>query len=75
MKCIIEEKFSIKASIDFGGNINGISQKIINELDLTYHNESNSAELQTPLASYSILGKFKFRLALMLTRNIKVLNV
>lgn len=42
----------------FGGNINGISQKIINELDLTYHNE---AELQTPLASYSILGKFKFR--------------
>ncbi|UZO14069.1 uncharacterized protein OCT59_005539 [Rhizophagus irregularis] len=74
-KCIIEEKFSIKASIDFGGNINGISQKIINELDLTYHNESNSAELQTPLASYSILGKFKFRLALMLTRNIKVLNV
>src|SRR5688572_12128329 len=59
--CIIEEKSPIKASIDFGGNINGISQKIINELDLTYHNESNSAELQTPLASYSILGKLKLR--------------
>ena len=49
--------------IDLGANINGVRQKIISELGLTYHIESNSAELQTPRASYSTLGKVNLHIS------------
>ena len=40
------------ALIDFGATVSLVSQKIINELGLTYYNNSNSAELQSPLKTF-----------------------
>ncbi len=55
MNCIIEENISIKALIDIYANINCIGQKHISELEITYHDESNSIE--TLDTSYFTLEK------------------
>ena len=55
VNCVVKENISIEALIDIYANINCISQKHIGELGITYHDKSNSIE--TPNASYSILGK------------------
>lgn len=59
VNCILEKKIPNKAIINFGGNVNIASHKIINGLGLIYHKESNTA--QTPEKTYSVLRKVKLR--------------
>src|SRR6266542_2886282 len=55
VNCIVEKNIPIEASINTGTDVNYISQKYISELEITYHDKSNSIE--APDASYSILEK------------------
>src|SRR5438034_11675399 len=65
VNCVVEEKFPTKALIDFGATVNLVSQKIINELNLTCYNECNSETPDTVNRdrSFSILGKLKLRIS------------
>ncbi len=54
VNCAVEKNIPIKAIIDSGANMNGISYKYISELGITYHSKNNSIEI--PDVSYSTLG-------------------
>ena len=51
----VEENKPIQEILDIGANINCISQKHIAELEITYHNKSNSIKILD--ISYFTLGK------------------
>ena len=54
VNCAVEENKPIRAVLETGADVNGISHKYISELGITYHSESNS--IVTPDASYFTLG-------------------
>src|SRR6266498_3016401 len=61
VNCAVEKNILIETSIDTGADVNCISQKHISELEITYHDKSNS--IKTPDASYSILGKVNLHIS------------
>jgi len=61
VNCAVEKNIPIEASINTDVDINCISQKYISELEITYHDKSNSIE--APDASYSILGKVNLHIS------------
>ncbi|PKK58478.1 hypothetical protein RhiirC2_796225 [Rhizophagus irregularis] len=60
--CAVEENKPIRGVLDTGANVNGISHKYISELEITYNSENNSIE--TPIASYSTLGKVNLHIGI-----------
>src|SRR6266542_3902225 len=60
VNCAVEKNIPIKAVIDLGTNMNGISHKYISELGITYHSENNS--IKTSDVSYSTLGNINLHI-------------
>ena len=46
VNCTVEKNIPIKAVIDSGANMNGISYKYISELGITYHSEVKTIALK-----------------------------
>ena len=61
VNCAVKKNIPIEILIDTGADVNCISQKHISELEITYHDKSNS--IKTPDASYSILGKVNLHIS------------
>ena len=61
INCAVKKNIPIEASIDTGADVNCISQKHIDELEITYHDKSNSIE--TSDASYFTLGKVNLHIS------------
>src|SRR6266487_4257448 len=60
VNCAVEKNIPIETSIDIGADVNCISQKYIGELEITYHDKSNS--IKTSDASYFTLGKINLHI-------------